>query len=255
MLSRRLIVCLDVRGDRVVKGVSFRDLRDVGDPAVLAERYENEGADEIVFLDVSASVEERAIFVDVVSRTAARLFIPLTVGGGVRTADDVARVLRAGADRVSINTAAVARPALLADCAVRFGRQAVVASIDAKKTDDGWRVHSHGGSIETDLDAVAWAEQCAECGAGEIMLTSIDRDGTREGYDIGLTSAVTRAVGIPVIASGGAGNAQHVVTVLRDAKAEAALVAGIIHDGVTTIASIKGEMKANGLRVRGAADV
>jgi cyclase len=269
-LTRRVVVCLDVRGDRVVKGVGFRDLRDVGDPVELAERYEREGADEIVFLDVSASVEERATLLDVVRRTAERLFVPLTVGGGVRSADDMAAALRAGADKVSINSAAVARPELLREAAARFGAQAVVASIDAKKgeilrrfapqddnsrfapQDDnrGWEVFTHGGRVATGLHAVEWAERCAKLGAGEILLTSIDRDGTRLGYDLPLTRAVARRVGVPVVASGGAGSARHIVEVLCDGGADAALVAGILHDGVTHVGEIKSAMAAAHIPVR-----
>ena len=181
MLTRRVIACLDVKGGRVVKGVRFESLRDVGDPVELATRYESQGADEIVFLDISASAEERATLLDVVRRTAERLFIPLTVGGGVRSADDVAQALRAGADKVSINSAAVARPEILSECAARFGSQCVVASIDAARDDGGWRVFTHGGKTSTDREAVAWARECVRHGAGEILLTSIDRDGARGG--------------------------------------------------------------------------
>lgn len=251
MLASRIVVCLDVRGSRVVKGVAFRNLRDVGDPAELAQRYEREGADEIVFLDVSASAEERATLLDVARRTAERLFIPLTIGGGVRTADDVARVLRAGADKVSINSAAVDRPDVLREAAARFGSQAVVASIDAKHRPDGtWEAYTHGGRQPTGLDAVDWAEQCAALGAGEILLTSIDRDGARSGYDLELTRAVAERVPVPVIASGGAGSAGDVADVLLRAGVDAALVAGILHDGATTVREIKAEVAASGIRVR-----
>lgn len=251
MLSRRLIVCLDVRDGRVVKGVRFESLREIGDPVALAERYEAEGADEIVFLDISASVEARATMLDLARRTAERLFIPLTIGGGIGSADDVARALRAGADKVSINSAAVARPALLTECAARFGAQCVVASIDARATDDGgWRVHTRGGRTPTSLDAVAWARECVARGAGEILLTSIDRDGARAGYDLPLTKAVSDAVDVPVIASGGAGRASDVIDALRDGGADAALVAGILHDGVTTARALKDAMTRAGLPVR-----
>lgn len=252
-LTRRLVVCLDVRGSRVVKGVRFRDLRDVGDPVELAERYEREGADEIVFLDVSASTEERATLLDVVTRTAERLFIPLTVGGGVRSANDVGRVLRAGADKVSINTAAVERPAIFTECAARFGAQCVVASIDAaRETGNGsrWKVFTHGGSRPTDLDALAWAQQTQELGAGEVLLTSIDRDGSRSGYDIELTRAVSDMVSVPVVASGGAGSSADVVEVLARGGADAALVAGILHDGSTSVRTIKAAMSQSGVPVR-----
>lgn len=250
MLTRRLIVCLDVKGGRVVKGVQFEGLRDVGDPVELALRYEQAGADEVTFLDISASAEERGTLWDLVRRTAERLFIPLTVGGGVRTADDVGRALRAGADKVSINSAAVARPEVLTECAERFGAQCVVASIDAKREGNGWRVYTHGGKRPTDLEAVAWARECVKRGAGEILLTSIDRDGARSGYDLELTRAVAEGVDVPVIASGGAGSAAHVQAALKEGKADAALVAGILHDGVTTVGAIKELLRGSGLPVR-----
>jgi len=280
MLTRRVIVCLDVKGGRVVKGVQFVQLRDVGDPVELAARYEAEGADEIVFLDISASAEERGTLLDVARRTAERLFIPLTIGGGVRSADDVGRALRAGADKVSINSAAVERPEVLTESARRFGSQCVVASIDAKardgardQRDEGttdvaagassldprapslrsYQVYTHGGRTPTRLDAVAWARECVRRGAGEILLTSIDRDGARTGYDVALTRAVADAVDVPVIASGGAGSAAHVREAIVDAHADAALVAGILHDGVTTVRAIKGLLDEAGVRVRGAA--
>ncbi len=251
MLTRRLIVCLDVKGGRVVKGVNFVGLRDVGDPVALATRYEAEGADEITFLDISASAEDRATLLDVATRTAERLFIPLTIGGGVRTADDVGRALRAGADKVSLNSAMVADPTVLTACAERFGAQCVVASIDAKLDDDGaWRVWTHGGRTRTELEAVAWAQECVARGAGEVLLTSIDRDGARTGYDLPLMRAVSSRVAAPVIASGGAGNASHIVDVLADGHADAALVAGILHDNVTTVGALKDTMRASGLVVR-----
>lgn len=250
MLARRLIVCLDMKGGRVVKGVQFEGLRDVGDPVSLAMRYEAEGADEVTFLDISASAEERETLWDVVQRTSERLFIPLTVGGGVRTADDVGRALRAGADKVSINSAAVANPGLLTACAERFGAQCVVASIDARREDGRWRVYTRGGRTPTGLDAVEWARECVRRGAGEVLLTSIDRDGARTGYDLELTRAVAEAVAVPVIASGGAGNSQHVREALTDGKADAALVAGILHDGLTTVGAIKTLLQDSGLRVR-----
>ncbi|HLM45249.1 MAG TPA: imidazole glycerol phosphate synthase subunit HisF [Myxococcaceae bacterium] len=251
MLTRRLIVCLDVKGGRVVKGVQFEGLRDVGDPVELAMRYEEAGADEVTFLDISASNEERGTLWDLVQRTAERLFIPLTVGGGVRTADDVGRALRAGADKVSINSAAVARPEVLTECAERFGAQCVVASIDAKRDGDRWRVYTHGGKRATDLEAVAWARECVRRGAGEILLTSIDRDGARSGYDLELTRTIAEQVDVPVIASGGAGNAEHVRAALKEGKADAALVAGILHDGVTTVGAIKSLLRESGLLIRG----
>lgn len=244
-------MCLDVRGARVVKGVNFVGLRDVGDPVTLAAHYEAEGADEITFLDISASADERATLLDVARRTAERLFIPLTIGGGVRSADDVARVLRSGADKVSLNSAAVANPDVLTRAAERFGAQCVVASIDAKRDAEGvWRVWVKGGREQTSLEAVAWAEECVARGAGEVLLTSIDRDGARIGYDLALTRAVADAVAVPVIASGGAGEAQHLVEAVHDGHADAVLVAGILHDATTTVRALKQHMKANGLAVR-----
>ena len=252
MLTRRLVVCLDVKGGRVVKGTQFVQLRDVGDPVELATRYELEGADEIVFLDISASAEERGTLLDVARRTAERLFVPLTIGGGVRSAEDVGLALRSGADKVSINSAAVARPEILRESAERFGSQCVVASIDAKHDGTTWRVHIKGGREATALDAVEWATECVHRGAGEILLTSIDRDGARTGYDLALTRAVSAAVAVPVVASGGAGTAAHVCEVLADAGADAALLAGILHDGVTTVRAIKDAMRAAHLPVRAA---
>ena len=252
MLSRRVVVCLDVQNGRVVKGVEFQDLRDIGDPVALAQRYERAGADEIVFLDISASREQRRTLLDIVRRTAEGLFIPLTVGGGIGSVDDIANALRAGADKVSINSAAVANPALLGEAAARFGAQCVVASIDAKREDGTWRVYTHGGSRPTGLDALAWAEQCAGRGAGEILLTSIDRDGSKAGYDLELTRGVARRVHVAVVASGGAGSVTDVVDVLRDGGADAALVAGIVHEGRCTVADIKAGMTAAQIAVRAA---
>ena len=256
MLIRRVVVCLDVAGGRVVKGVGFGGLRDVGDPIDLAVRYEEEGADELVFLDISASSEERSTLLEVARRTAERLFVPLTIGGGIRTADDVALALRAGADKVSINSAAVTDPAVLSHAAERFGAQCVVASIDARRdgsAPSGWRVYTHGGRTRTGLDALHWAAECARRGAGEILLTSIDRDGARSGYDLELTRAVAGSVAVPVIASGGAGSAEHVREALTAGGAEAALVAGILHDGQTTVAAIKSVLRTAGVPVRQAA--
>jgi cyclase len=234
-----------------VKGTGFVDLRDVGDPVALATAYERDGADEIVFLDISATAEERRTMLDVVAATADRLFIPLTIGGGIRSADDVAATLRAGADKVSINSAAVTRPELFRECAIRFGSQCTVASIDAKRTSAGsWEVFTRGGRQPTGLDVVEWARECVRRGAGEILLTSIDRDGARTGYDLELTRAVADAVNVPVIASGGAGNAGHVLAALREGHADAALVAGILHDGVTTVGEIKALLAGADVPVR-----
>ncbi len=249
-LTRRLIVCLDVRDGRVVKGTNFVGLRDVGDPVALAEQYEREGADELVFLDITATQEERATLLDLVRRTAERLFIPLTIGGGVRSVEDIAAVLRAGADKVGINSAAVRTPSLINEGAARFGAQCIVASIDAKREGDRWVVYTAGGHTRTDLNAVAWAQECAMRGAGEILLTSIDRDGVRTGYDLALTKAISTVVDVPVVASGGAGLPAHVVAAITDGGADAALVAGILHDGVTTVAALKSAMRAANLLVR-----
>jgi cyclase len=253
MLRRRVIACLDVRGGRVVKGEQFESLREVGDPVQLAMQHERDGADELVLLDIAASAEERATLCDVVRRTAERVFIPLTVGGGVRCVDDIARVLRAGADKVCINTAAVERPAVLTEAAARFGAQCTVASIDARRNGASWQVFTRGGTQPTGLDVVAWARECVVRGAGEILLTSIDRDGTRSGYDIALTRAVASSVNVPVIASGGAGGPAHVVDVLEQSGADAALVAGVLHDGRASLAAIKQAMRAAGLPARSAA--
>ena len=253
MLTHRVIVCLDVKGGRVVKGTQFVQLRDVGDPVELAERYEREGADEIVFLDISASAEERATLLDVARATAERLFIPLTIGGGIQSASDVARALRAGADKVSLNSSAVRTPEVLTQAAELFGAQCVVASIDAKRVGDRWEVFTHGGRTPTGLEAVEWARECVTRGAGEILLTSIDRDGARIGYDLELTRAVAEAVNVPVIASGGAGSARDVVDAITEARADAALIAGIVHDGTTTVGEIKRTMAAAELAVREAA--
>ncbi|WP_394841563.1 imidazole glycerol phosphate synthase subunit HisF [Pendulispora brunnea] len=250
---RRVVVCLDVDAGRVKKGVRFESLRDVGCPVELAARYEAEGADEIVLLDVSATVEGRATLFDVVRRTAERLFIPLTMGGGVRTVEDFERALRAGADKVGINSAAVADPELITRASERFGAQCVVLSIDARKNDafpSGYNVVTHGGRKPTDLDAIAWAKRGVELGAGEILLTSIDRDGVRSGYDLDLTRAVVQAVTVPVVASGGAGSAEHVASALANAGADAALVAGILHDGQTTVGAIKSVVRDAGIEVR-----
>ena len=250
MLARRVVVCLDVKNGRVVKGVQFESLRDVGDPVALAMHYEAEGADEVTFLDISATAEERTTVLGLLERTAERLFVPLTLGGGVRTVEDVARALRAGADKVSINSAAVADPALLTRAAERFGAQCVVASIDAKREGQQWRVYTRGGRTATGLDALAWAEECAQRGAGEILLTSIDRDGARSGYDLELTRAVAERVAVPVVASGGAGTPAHVLEVLVTGGADAALVAGILHDGVTTVREIKALLAREQLNIR-----
>ena len=250
-LAKRIIPCLDVQDGRVVKGVKFQDLRGVGDPAELAARYEAQGADEIVFLDISASTEERKTLLDAVQRTAERLFIPLTVGGGVSSVEDMYHALRAGADKVAINTNAVSNPRLISDCAERFGSQCVVVAIDAKRTGPAqWEVYTHGGRKPRGLDAVRWAQYMEELGAGEILLTSMDRDGTKDGYDIELTSTVAEAVGIPVIASGGAGNLEHLYEALTDGKADAVLAASIFHYREYTIREAKEYLRSKGVVVR-----
>jgi len=254
MLMPRVIPCLDVSGGRVVKGRSFIALRDVGDPAALAARYEREGADEIVLLDISATVGGRAALRDAIATAAEQLAIPLTVGGGVRTADDVADLLRAGADKVSINSALVECPGLLEETAARFGSQCVVASLDACREGAGWTIVTHGGRKPTGLDAVSWAVECARRGAGEILLTSVDRDGTSRGYDLELLRAVAQEVRVPVIASGGAGRPEHLAGALR-AGADAVLVAGMIHDGGWTVGDLKRTLASHGFAVREAGGV
>jgi cyclase len=250
-LAARVIPCLDVRAGRVVKGVRFVDLRDAGDPVELAALYDAEGADELVFLDINASAEQRDTIYDVVAATAQQVFIPLTVGGGVRGVDDVRRLLLSGADKVSLNTAAVSRPALLSEAAEVFGSQCVVAAIDARgDAAAGWQVFVHGGRTATGRDAVAWAAECEERGAGEILLTSMDRDGTKAGFDVELLRAVTAAVNVPVIASGGAGTAQHMVDGIAAGGASAVLAASMFHFGDYRIAEIKDAMALAGLPVR-----
>lgn len=248
--TRRVVVCLDMKGGRVVKGVSFEGLRDVGDPVALARRYESEGADELVFLDISASAEERAPLWEIVRRTAEQIFIPLTVGGGLSSVEDVTRALRAGADKISLNSAAVKTPALITACAEAVGAQCVVVSLDAKREDGAWRVFTHGGRRPTGLDAVAWAKESVARGAGELLVTSIDRDGQRAGYDLELTAAIADAVDVPVIASGGAGEASHLIDAFRLGRAEAALVAGVLHEGRTTVRALKTSLLEAGLEVR-----
>jgi cyclase len=233
-----------------VKGVSFEGLRDVGDPVELARRYEREGADELVFLDVSASEEERATLWGVATRTAEQVFIPLTIGGGIGSLEDMKRALRAGADKVALNSAAVREPSVITTCAGAVGSQCVVVSIDAKRDGDGWHVFTHGGKRATGLDAVAWAKRAVALGAGEVLITSIDRDGQRGGYDLELTRAIADAVDVPVIASGGAGTAQHLVDAFVEGRAEAALVAGVLHDGTTTVGALKDGLARAGLDVR-----
>lgn len=250
MLAVRVIPCLDVDGGRVVKGVRFVELRDAGDPAELAAHYGQCGADEVVYLDITASHQGRAILLDTVRRTAAKVFIPLTVGGGVRNLDDIRSLLRAGADKVAINTAAIADPDLVTRAAARFGRQCVVAAIDARRQGGGWEVYTHGGRRPTGLDAVAWARRVEELGAGEVLLTSMDRDGTRDGYDLALTRAVAEAVSVPVIASGGAGRLEHLVSAVREGQASAVLVASLFHFGEFSVDEAKAYLRRAGVVVR-----
>jgi imidazole glycerol-phosphate synthase subunit HisF len=252
MMVPRVIPCLDVTDGRVVKGVNFVGLRDAGDPVELAERYDAEGADELVFLDITASSDGRATMLDVVARTADEVFIPFTVGGGIRSVDDARAMLRAGADKISVNTAAVQRPELIADIAAEFGAQCCVCAIDAKRRTDGsgFEVYLHGGRTPTGIDAVEWAAQAVALGAGEILLTSMDRDGTREGFDVSLTRTIVDAVGVPVIASGGVGTLQHLVDGVIDGGATGVLAASIFHFGEHTIGEAKDVMAAAGLTVR-----
>lgn len=252
MPAKRIIPCLDVDAGRVVKGVRFRELRDAGDPAELAAAYDREGADEIVFLDITASSDARKILLDAVERTADQVFIPLAVGGGVRSVEDMSELLTHGADKVSINTAALADPALITRCAEVFGSQCVVLAIDARRraAGDGWEVYSHGGRRATGRDGVEWAALGERLGAGEILLTSMDFDGTHEGYDVALTRAVSDAVRVPVIASGGAGSTRHMYDALTAGAAEAALAASVFHFGQLSIRGVKDELASMGLEVR-----
>ena len=251
MLTKRIIPCLDVTAGRVVKGVNFVNLRDAGDPVELAERYNQQSADEVVFLDITASSDERDTMVDVVFRTARRVFIPLTVGGGIRAVKDARRILVAGADKVSVNTAAVHRPELLTELSKEFGAQAVVLAIDARRNSaGGWNVFTKGGRHDEGIDAVAWAARGQELGAGEILLTSMDADGVKTGFDCALTRAVSRATRIPVIASGGAGKPEHFLAVLTEGEADAALAASIFHYGTYTVNDLKEYLDRHGIPVR-----
>jgi cyclase len=249
-LAKRVIPCLDVTAGRVVKGVNFVGLRDAGDPVEIAARYDGEGADELTFLDITASSDEREILLHVIEAVASRVFIPLTVGGGVRKVEDVRRLLNAGADKVSINTAAVQRPELVSEASGIVGAQCIVVAIDAKRNSSGWEVYTHGGRRATGLDAVEWAKRMQAAGAGEILLTSMDRDGTRDGFDVELTRAVSEAVGVPVIASGGAGTLEHLAQGVLKGKADAVLAASIFHFGEFTVRQAKEHMKSRGIEVR-----
>jgi cyclase len=250
MLTKRIIPCLDVRDGVTVKGVNFVNLQEVGDPPEMASAYEAQGADEIVFLDISASAEGRKTLMHVVERTAERLFVPLTVGGGIRSKEDMRTALNAGADKVSVNTIAVQKPQVISECAEDFGRQCVVVAIDAKREGPSWKVYTHGGRRRTELDAIEWAAMAQDLGAGEILLTSMDADGTKDGYDLPLTQRVADEVDIPVIASGGCGNAQHIYDVLSSTGAEAALAASIFHYGELTVKQVKDYLRERGVPVR-----
>ncbi|MBQ3943372.1 MAG: imidazole glycerol phosphate synthase subunit HisF [Elusimicrobia bacterium] len=249
MVAIRVIPCLDVNAGRVVKGTNFVDLRDAGDPVEIAKRYNVEGADEVVFLDITASSDKRAITLDVVRKTAEQVFIPLTVGGGIRTVDDMRTLLKAGADKISINTAAVLNPQLIYDGSKKFGNQCIVVAIDAKKDGNSWTVYTHGGRTKTELDVIQWAQKCVQLGAGEILLTSMDKDGTKDGYDLELMKKVTEVVDVPVIASGGAGKKEHFVDVCKKG-ASAVLAASLFHFKQLEISDLKQYMKQSGIEVR-----
>ena len=249
-LAKRVIPCLDVTAGRVVKGVNFVSLRDAGDPVEVAARYDGEGADELAFLDITASSDQRDIILHVIEAVAAKVFIPMTVGGGVRRLEDVRRLLNAGADKVSINTAAVQNPLLVSEASDVVGNQCIVVAIDAKRKGDAWEVYTHGGRNATGLDAVAWARRMVEAGAGEILLTSMDRDGTRDGFDLALTRAVSDAVSVPVIASGGVGTCEHLAAGILEGHADAVLAASVFHFGDFTVRDSKQYMQSRGIEVR-----
>ncbi|MEA4977233.1 MAG: imidazole glycerol phosphate synthase subunit HisF [Methanomassiliicoccaceae archaeon] len=250
MLKKRIIPCLDMKDGKVVKGIHFKDLRDVGSPPEMASEYEKQGADEVAFLDISASLESRATMLDVVSRTAKNLFIPLCVGGGIRTAGDMRSALKAGADKVSMNSAAISDPDVITECAKKFGKQCVVVAIDAKLNNGTWEVFTHGGTRSTGLDAVEWSQRAADLGAGEILLTSMDADGAKTGYDVPLTAAVADAVSVPVIASGGCGSMEHIYEVLTQTGAAAALAASVFHYKEFTVSEVKEYLRDRGVAVR-----
>ncbi len=252
MLTKRIIPCLDVNNGRVVKGINFVNLKDAGDPVAVGEAYSKAGADELVFLDITASNERRATVADMVREVARKVFIPFTVGGGIRTVDDVKAILREGADKVSVNSAAIDRPSLIAEAADKFGSQCVVLAIDAKRRSDGtgWNIYKHGGRIDVGIDAIEWAKKGVQLGAGEILLTSMDCDGTKAGYDIELTRAVSDAVSVPVIASGGAGTLEHFYTALTDGGADAALAASLFHYKELEINEVKKYLRERGVAVR-----
>lgn len=250
MLAKRIIPCLDVTDGRVVKGVNFLELRDAGDPVEIAKRYDDQGADEITFLDITASSDNRGLLLGIIEQVASQVFIPLTVGGGVREVEDVRRLLNAGADKVSINTSAVLNPQLVADAAARFGSQCIVMAIDAKQVGDHWEVFTHGGRKATGIDAVEWAKKMVALGAGELLVTSMDRDGTRIGFNLPLNRAISDAVDVPIIASGGVGNLLHLVEGVQEGGADAVLAASIFHYGEFTVRQAKEYMRDHGIEVR-----
>lgn len=251
MFTKRIIPCLDVNNGRVVKGVNFVDLKDAGDPVEIARAYDAAGADELVFLDITASCEERDTVVDMVRQVAANVFIPFTVGGGIRTVDDFRKLLREGADKISVNSAAIDRPELITEAAEKFGSQCVVVAIDAKRRQDGgWNIYKHGGRVDTDIDAIEWAKKVEKLGAGEILLTSMDCDGTKAGYDIDLTRTIAENVNVPVIASGGAGTKEHFYDALTEGKAEAALAASLFHYKELEISDLKKYLSERGIPMR-----
>jgi len=249
-VAKRIIPCLDVNDGRVVKGVNFIDLKDAGDPVEIAKKYDEQGADEITFLDITASSDNRGLLFDIVEKVAKQIFIPLTVGGGVRTCEDIRNLLNAGADKVGINTSAILNPELVAESTSRFGSQAIVVAIDAKKVNDHWEVFTHGGRKATGINAINWAEKMSELGAGELLLTSMDRDGTKKGFDNVLTKMISDVVEIPIIASGGVGNLQHLVDGVKDGGADAVLAASIFHYGEFTIQEAKQYMLNNNIEIR-----
>jgi cyclase len=250
MLTKRIIPCLDVKDGKVVKGINFMNLKEMGSPPDLAEEYSKQGADEITFLDIAATQESRQTTFGLVTETAKRVFVPLTVGGGIRTAQDMHDALAAGADKVSVNSAAISNPGMITESSEKFGRQCVVVAIDAKRVDDHWEVFTHGGTKSAGLDAVEWARKAEDLGAGEILLTSMDRDGVKTGYDIPLTAAVSEAVSIPVIASGGCGSIEHIYEVFAQTEVSAALAASIFHYGENTVGDVKQYLKDRGVNVR-----
>ena len=250
MSGVRLIPCLDIKDGRVVKGINFVGIRDAGDPVELATEYDRQGADELVFLDITASSDDRPTVVSLAEKVAEKVFIPFTVGGGIRSVETIRECLLAGADKISLNTAAIKNPALISEAAEKFGNQCIVVAIDARRVDDHWEVFTHGGRTATGLNAIEWAKQAVSLGAGELLVTSMDGDGTQKGYDNALNRALSEATNVPIIASGGAGNAKHLIEAVTIGKADAVLLASILHDGMTTVGKLKASMKEAGIKVR-----